>query len=80
MLNSTINYIIWLHFRLSCVLHVLLTVVSHFIDNDKVESDLEIEREIPVRILEITEQIIKYFADQRKAFMMVSMSKFANCM
>ena len=61
------------------MLHVLLTVVSHFIDNDKVESDLEIEREIPVRILEITEQI-KYFADQRKAFMMVSMSKFANCM
>ncbi|XP_028418679.1 uncharacterized protein LOC114544164 [Dendronephthya gigantea] len=55
--------------RISCVLHVLLSVLSHFIDNEKDGEECDIEKEIPRNILSIAEAVMEYFGDQRKAFM-----------
>ena len=66
---------------MSCVLHVLLQVYSH-LENDVIQENEEntensnesvwrIPGEIEVETQKISEQLIDFFSQQRKAFLLV---------
>ena len=64
--------------RLMCVLHILLTIMGHYICDENVHELCEISEQTPTGILDIAEGIMQYFADQRKAFLTVSLMLHEN--
>jgi hypothetical protein len=55
---------------------VLLRAVLHYIDNPEDETEMrepcEINNEISASALKIAQKVINFFAEQRKAFLLVS--------
>jgi hypothetical protein len=52
--------------------------VGHYISDENVEELCEISEEITIGILDIAEGVMQYFADQRKAFLTVSLTLHEN--
>jgi hypothetical protein len=48
--------------------------MGHYIEDENVNEPCEISEQIPPSILDIAEGVMKYFADQRKAFLTVSIN------
>lgn len=75
VITSTQTATICVFCRLSCVLHVLINVVEDFINNETVETPcISVEEEVKVDTLRIAKEIMEYFSEQRKAFVLVSLS------
>lgn len=62
-------------FRLSCVLHVLLNTLEHFlsenVDYDDIKDDDILPLQISVEVVEIAQKLVRYFSEQREIFLMV---------
>ena len=54
---------------------MLINVVEDFINNETVETPcISVEEEVKVDTLRIAKEIMEYFSEQRKAFVLVSLS------
>ena len=73
--SNEINKHSFVSFRLSCVLHVLISVLRHFIEADTLPVDCNndsVPLEVSMETLRIAEEVVKYFSEQREAFLMVN--------
>ena len=53
---------------------MLINVVEDFINNETVETPcISVEEEVKVDTLRIAKEIMEYFSEQRKAFVLVSL-------